>query len=250
MTEPTERPRTRPGLIGPFSARQIVVFLVVLLAAGGLLAFITAPINPPATPPPSPGASFYVIGEPTEGLTPGDTAPELEGVVDGATITLQDLDGAPIRLSDLRGRPVWLTFFATWCPPCQQETPVLRAAYEAHRTEGLELIAVSVQETTPDDVRAYADTYGLEFPIGFDATSAIFHTYQAYGLPTHLFIDRDGIIRDVWRGPLTTPQAEQLLAPLLAPTATSPARSPSASPDSSPDSSPSPSSTVMPSATP
>ncbi len=238
MTEPTERPRTRPGLIGPFSARQIVVFLVVLLAAGGLLAFVTAPISPPATPPPSPGASFYVIGEPTEGLTPGDVAPELEGVADGATVTLQDLDGAPIRLADLRGRPVWLTFFATWCPPCQQETPVLRAAYEAHRAEGLELIAVSVQETTPDDVRAYAQTYGLEFPIGFDATSAVFRAYQAYGLPTHLFIDRDGIVRNVWRGPLTTPQAEQLLAPLLAPAAASPGTSPGASPTNAPSATP------------
>ena len=154
MTEPADRPRTRAGLIGPFSARQLVLVLVVVLAAGALLAFVTAPISPPATPPPSPGATFYVIGAPTEGLVPGDLAPELEGVVDGATVTLQDLDGRPIRLADLRGRPVWLTFFATWCPPCQQETPVLRDLYAAHRADGLELIAVSVQETTADDVRS------------------------------------------------------------------------------------------------
>jgi peroxiredoxin len=230
VTEPSDRPPTRAGLIGPFSARQIVVFLVVVLAAGGLLAFVTAPITPPATPPPSPGATFYIIGTPTEGLSPGDLAPELEGTVDGAAVTLEDLDGQPMRLADLRGRPVWLTFFATWCPPCQQETPVLREAYEAHRDDGLELIAVSVQETTPDDVRAYAETYGLEFPIGFDATSAIFRTYQAYGLPTHLFIDRDGIIRDVWRGPLTTPQAEALLAPILADPAPSSDSRPSPTP--------------------
>ena len=62
-------------------------------------------------------------------------------------------------------------------------------------------------------MRAYAETYGLEFPIGFDASSAVFGAYQGYGLPTHLFIDRDGTIQNVWRGPLTTAEAERLLAP-------------------------------------
>jgi peroxiredoxin len=247
VTEPTDRPRTRAGLIGPFSARQIGVFLVVLLAAGGLLAFVTAPIAPPGTPPPSPGATFYVIGAPTEGLKPGDLAPELEGDLDGATVILQDLDGRPLRLADLRGRPVWLTFFATWCPPCQQETPVLRDAYEAHRDEGLELIAVSVQETTPADVRAYAETYGLDYPIGFDATSAVFRTYQAYGLPTHLFIDREGVIRDVWRGPLSTSEAERLLAPILADAAATDAAASDASSRPSPSA---PSAAPSPGATP
>jgi len=232
VTEPTGRPPTRAGLIGPFSARQILVFLVVVLAAGGLLAFITSPISPPDALLPSPGATFYVIGTPTEGLKPGDMAPELEGVVDSKTVGLTGLDGRPIRLADLRGRPVWLTFFATWCPPCQQETPVLRDAYEAHREQGLELVAVSVQETTADDVRAYADTYGLTFPIGFDASSAVFGAYQGYGLPTHLFIDRSGTIQNVWRGPLTAAEAERLLAPLLAggpaPVSASPASSPGA----------------------
>lgn len=216
MSETARPSGRRPGVIGPFSARQIVIFLVIVAAAGGLLAVVTAPIAPPGTPPPSPGATFFVIGPPTDGLRPGDLAPELEGEADGAAVGLKDLDGRPIRLADLRGRPVWLTFFATWCPPCQQETPVLRDVYEAYRGDGLELVAVSVQETTPDDVRAYAETYGLEFPIGFDATSAVFRAYQAYGLPTHLFIDRDGRISDIWRGPLTRSQAEQLLAPILA----------------------------------
>ena len=226
MTEPADRPRSRAGLIGPFSARQIGIFLVTLLVAGALLAFVTAPITPPGTPPPSPGATFFIIGPPTEGLKPGDVAPELEGEVDGALVTLEDLDGQPIRLADLRGRPVLVSFFATWCPPCQQETPVLREAYDEHRDDGLALIAVSVQETTPDDVRAYAETYGLEYPIGFDATSAVFHAYQAYGLPTHVFIDRDGVIRNVWRGPLTTALAEQLLAPLLTDPPASPRTTP------------------------
>ena len=67
------------------------------------------------------------------------------------------------------------------------------------------LLAISVQETSPADVQAYATQYGLTYPIGFDATSAVFKAYQAFGLPTQVFIDRQGIVRSVVRGPLDQP---------------------------------------------
>ncbi len=215
MTEHAQ-PR-RPGLIGPFSGRQIALALAIVLGTAAVIALVTAPITNPGVPQPSPGATFFAIGPPVEGLKPGDRAPELEGEVEGVVQPLLDLDGRPVRLADLRGRPVWLNFFATWCPPCQYETPVLQQVYEAHAAEGLALVGVSVQETVPEDVAAYAFTYGLTYTIGFDATSAIFRTYKAYGLPTHYFIDREGVIRAVWRGPLTVERAEAFLAPLLAP---------------------------------
>ena len=52
--------------------------------------------------------------------------------------------------------------------------------------------------------------------MGFDATSAVFHTYRAFGLPTQLFLDRDGVIRNLVLGPVTRNQVEAILAPLLA----------------------------------
>jgi thiol:disulfide interchange protein len=58
--------------------------------------------------------------------------------------------------------------------------------------------------------------YSLGYTVGFDATSAIFHTYRAFGLPTQLFLDRDGVIREVVLGPVTRDQVEAILAPLLA----------------------------------
>ena len=129
---------------------------------------------------PTPGSGFYRLSEPTEGLAIGQVAPELGGTSNGAAVALDDLDGDPIRLADLRGRPVWLSFFATWCPPCQEETPVLRDAY-ARYADDLEMVAVSVQDATAEDVRKYAETYSLPYTIGYDATSAIFHTYQGFG---------------------------------------------------------------------
>ena len=77
------------------------------------------------------------------------------------------------------------------------------------------MIAISVQETTAEDVRRYAQTYDLDYTIGFDATSAVFHTYQAFGLPTQLFLDRDGVIRDIVLGPVSRAQAESIIEPLL-----------------------------------
>ena len=65
-----------------------------------------------------------------------------------------------------------------------------RHATTKYADDGLALVAISVQETTADDVRAYVERYDLDYTVGFDATSAIFHTYHAYGLPTQLFLDR------------------------------------------------------------
>jgi thiol-disulfide isomerase/thioredoxin len=188
----------------------VVVTAVVLLA-------LNTPLVPRPTPGlPTPGNGFVPVGDPVEGLRVGDVAPELNGLVDGATVQLTDLNGNPIRLADLRGHPVWINFWASWCPPCQEETPVLRDVYEAHAADGLALIAVSVQETTVDDVREYVNRYSLGYTVGFDATSAVFHTYKAFGLPTQFFLDKNGVIRQVVLGPVTRDEAEGILEPLLA----------------------------------
>jgi cytochrome c biogenesis protein CcmG/thiol:disulfide interchange protein DsbE len=210
--------RWQRPFIGPFSALQTVAVFVAVALTALVLVFVNTPLSNPATPGlPTPGSGFVPVGDPVEGLRVGDIAPELTGTTaDGQTLQLTDLDGHPITLAALRGRPVWINFFATWCPPCQEETPVLRDAFAEHEDEGLALVAVSVQETTVDDVRAYVERYSLGYTVGFDATSAIFHTYRAFGLPTQLFLDRDGVIRQVVLGPVTRDQVEAILAPLLA----------------------------------
>jgi peroxiredoxin len=218
MTDEHESGRWQRPFIGPFSMLQTVAVLLAVALTALLLVFVNTPLANPATPGlPTPGSGFVPVGDPVEGLRVGDIAPELTGTTpDGRTIQLTDLDGNPISLAALRGRPVWINFFATWCPPCQEETPVLRDAYNAHKDEGLALIAVSVQETTVEDVRDYVERYSLGYTVGFDATSAVFHTYRAFGLPTQLFLDRDGVIRQIVLGPVTRPQVEAILAPILA----------------------------------
>jgi thiol-disulfide isomerase/thioredoxin len=214
--------KTRPSrwarqVIGPFTVRHLAVLAVTLAIAALLLGLLTTPLTaPPTSDPIQPGSGFYRFGDPVEGLAVGQPAPELEGVVDGRTTSLLDLDGRPVTLAAQRGRPVWLSFFATWCPPCQEEMPVLREAHERYAPRGLEMISVSVQETTADDVAAWVATYAIPYTIGFDASSAVFHTYRGFGLPTHVFIDADGIVRGLRYGPMDREAVAAAIEPLLA----------------------------------
>jgi cytochrome c biogenesis protein CcmG/thiol:disulfide interchange protein DsbE len=206
-------------MIGPFSGRQILLLVLAVAASAIVLAAVTTPlgttgngpgvVDPRATP-------FVFASPPAEGLRPGSTAPELEVALDdGSTFQLTDLDGAPIRLDALRGKVVWINFWASWCPPCQQETPILRELDERYGDDGLEIIGISVQETSPDDIAAYAERYDLAYTIGFDASGHIFREYKVYALPTQFFIDTNGVIDTVINGPVELDAASALIESLL-----------------------------------
>ncbi|MEO5966391.1 MAG: TlpA disulfide reductase family protein [Candidatus Limnocylindrales bacterium] len=204
QAEPPARP-SRRGLIGPFTGRQLLSVLAVVVGAAVVLTVVTRPIAPGAgAATPFPQSTPFLVGQPTEGLRPGDLAPELAVTRgDGSTFQLTDLSGAPVRLDALRGKLVWLNFWASWCPPCQGETPVLREMDETYRDKGLVIVGVAVQETTVDNVKSYADRYELRYPIAFDTSADIFHLYKVYALPTQFFVGTDGRILQVVNGPLS-----------------------------------------------
>jgi peroxiredoxin len=204
-----EPPAPRHGVIGPFSARQLLTALAVVVVAAVGLTAITRPIAPgPGGATPIPASTPFLVGEPTEGLRPGDLAPELAFMrEDGTPFKLTDLDGTPVSLADLRGKLVWLNFWASWCPPCQAETPVLRDLDEQYRDEGLAIVGVAVQETTAENVREYAERYELGFRIAFDARADVFRRYRVFALPTQFFIAPDGRILEVVNGPLSQADA-------------------------------------------
>jgi thiol-disulfide isomerase/thioredoxin len=217
--EAAEAPKAaapRRTLIGPFTAKQIGIANAVVVGSALVLFIVTRPLGGVATTVVDPGAGFYRISAETQGLELGQKAPELAGENAGAPVQLTDLEGRPVSLASLKGRPVWINFWATWCPPCQRETPILRDAYEAHKAEGLVLVAVDVQET-PDAAREYATRYGLTYTIALDVTGAVFRTYRIFGLPSQYFIDRDGVIRGRYFGPLTRDQVEEQLKVILTP---------------------------------
>ena len=232
----TDRPvfthrRVRRGLIGPFGGRQLLSGALVILVVGVLLVIVTTPLGSPnGTGPNDPQATPFVLGAaPANGLRVGEIPPELTFTGPNGQLTpLTDLDGKPVRLADLRGKAVWINFWASWCPPCQSETPVLRDIADRYRDRGLVVVGISVQESSPSNVAAYASKYQLGYTIAADSTGDVFRSYRLYALPTQFFLGPEGAIRAIVPAPMTMARAiSQVEAILPAPSGPS---SPSVAP--------------------
>jgi cytochrome c biogenesis protein CcmG/thiol:disulfide interchange protein DsbE len=225
--EPVPHTRVRRRGVGPFSLRQVTIAILVVMGTAIGLTLATVPISSLAPGLPVPEPSAYLLGSPIPGLRVGDLAPELAIDRADGRLELTDLDGNPVRLADLRGKAVWINFWASWCPPCQFETPVIRTIDEAYRRRGLVIVAIQVQQTV-EVGREYAARYELEYRIGADVTGDFFHLYRGFALPTQFFLDPEGRIRQIVNGPLSDARAREILEPLLPIAATpSPVTSPS-----------------------
>ncbi|RME46331.1 MAG: hypothetical protein D6791_08550 [Chloroflexi bacterium] len=125
--------------------------------------------------------------------------------------------GKSVSLSQFQGQPVLINFWATWCGPCRLEMPHLQAAYEQYRDKGFTVIAVDVKfDDGPEAVQAFIDELGLTFPVVKDDTGAVeIDLYNVLGYPTSVFIDRNGIIQYVHRGPMTRDFIEDRLKDIL-----------------------------------
>jgi thiol-disulfide isomerase/thioredoxin len=91
---------------------------------------------------------------------------------------------------------VWLTFGAPWCQPCRAENPDVEATYRKYQGQGLQLVAVFIQDSAAD-VEEYAQRTGLTYTKIVDSSGAIANNYRIDGIPTHFFIDSSGILREI-----------------------------------------------------
>lgn len=128
---------------------------------------------------------------------------------------LTDLDGNQIQLSDYEGKAVWVTFWASWCPPCRAEMPDIEASYQKYRDAGFVVVAVDIGETA-SEARGYVERTGLTFPVGLDQTTAVAAAYRINGIPTHYFVDADGVLRDFRIGALSRKTMDEKIERLLA----------------------------------
>jgi thiol-disulfide isomerase/thioredoxin len=110
--------------------------------------------------------------------------------VDDLQVT--SIEGRSLKLSDLKGRILIVNFWASWCIPCRQEIPRLKTLFEKFRAQGLEIVAISVDEE-PDKARAFAADNSLNFFISIDP--ALGKKIAEDRIPLSLFIDRTGTLR-------------------------------------------------------
>ncbi len=118
--------------------------------------------------------------------------------------TLPDLDGDPLSLNMFRGDVVLINFWTTWCPPCREEMPALQEAYENYQDKGFTVLAVNwTQVDDPEQVEPFVRELGLTFPILLDERGEVSEgLYNLLGLPTSVFVDRGGNVREIFIGPL------------------------------------------------
>jgi thiol-disulfide isomerase/thioredoxin len=212
--------------VGPFSLRQVTLAILIVMATAIGITLATVPIGSLAPGLPIPEPSAFLLGSPVPGLRIGDLAPELAVDKPEGRLELKDLDGNVVRLADLRGKAVWINFWASWCPPCQFETPVIRSIDGRYSDRGLVIVAIQVQQTVQAGID-YAARYELDYTIGADVTGDFFHLYRGFALPTQFFLDPEGRIRQIVNGPLSEERAAELLEALLPATTATPAVSPS-----------------------
>ncbi|MBK6615441.1 TlpA disulfide reductase family protein [Ottowia sp.] len=123
-------------------------------------------------------------------------------------------EGGTLALAELRGRPLLVNFWATWCPPCVEELPLLSRFYTDNRAGGWQVLGLAVDQVEP--VRRFLARAPVSFPValaglaGVDLTRALGNA--AGGLPFSVVFDAQGALRHrkigqiqpadlaVWRG--------------------------------------------------
>ena len=109
--------------------------------------------------------------------------------------TLRLLTGETLSLASLKGKPVLVNFWASNCPHCQQEAPIMVRLYERYRDKGLAVVSINVIWDNANDARQFVETYHLPYPVGLDGGGAIGGAYGVEATPTTFFIDKSGVVR-------------------------------------------------------
>ncbi|MEA2349847.1 MAG: cytochrome c biosis protein CcmG, thiol:disulfide interchange protein DsbE [Thermoleophilaceae bacterium] len=124
--------------------------------------------------------------------------------------------GAPgkISLASLRGKVVVLNYWASWCPPCRGEAPVLDRWHHRIAPKGGTVLGVDVLDVD-SDARAFIRRYGMTFPIVRDGDGDTGKDFGVHGQPETIVIDRRGRIAATFRAPITDADFNRLLPRLL-----------------------------------
>ncbi len=202
--------QSTPSSADPSDGRSIsrgavVALVVVSLAIPAAILAVILARDDASTPSSSAPTSTVVLPAPHRARI-GKPAPDF---------TLPALDGKRVTLSSYRGRPVVLTFFASWCHPCEQDMPVLERA-QRDAGDRIAVIGVNYQDID-SDTRDFVDRLGVTFPalIEDSADNPVAKKYDVHAMPDTVFIDAHGVVRDRLYGPVSSDDLERAVEDLV-----------------------------------
>ena len=134
--------------------------------------------------------------------------------------TLPDLLGSEFSLADHRGQPVIVDFFATWCPPCVQQIPVLNAFQAAHYGE-LVVLGIAVDAQGGRVVGPFVSEHDIQYPVLL-GNESLAQRYGAFGFPSLYVIAPDGSIASRHIGVISEEELEEALVAVSAPADSAP----------------------------
>jgi thiol-disulfide isomerase/thioredoxin len=110
-----------------------------------------------------------------------------------ANFRLLDLQGSQVSLADYSGQTILINAWATWCPPCRDEMPML-VDYAKRHPNDLTILAIDAGEARAE-VSAFVQQYGMTFPVLLDPDSRYLDSILVNNLPTTILVGPDGMVR-------------------------------------------------------
>lgn len=181
--------------------KVLVVGLLLTVVAVAMFVMERNRFTTPGTTQPAPEAKA-----PSPPAIRGKPAPDFE---------LPDLAGAKLHRSDLKDKVLLVNFWATWCAPCEIEIPWFIDFDKKYRSQGLEIVGVSLDEEGPAKVKKYVAEHKMTYHVvmGDEKTADAFG--GILGLPTTFLVDRSGKFHSMHRGLVLKDIVENELLELL-----------------------------------
>jgi thiol-disulfide isomerase/thioredoxin len=195
----TEKQKGFPKNFASSRTMALAIMGFGLFILGGLALVL---LNRTGSAKPEPEAREYPPAIPVE---VNFQAPEIQ---------LTDINGNPSSLAEYTGKVVLVNNWAFWCPPCRAELPELEAYYEKHRHEEFIIVGIDAG-SEKEDVVYHVNLYHLTYPNWLDPDTLALKAFRNNGLPNSYVIDKTGMVRLTWNGPINREMLDKYVTPLI-----------------------------------